>query len=240
MTTLLSWNIQNGLGVDGTLSLQRIAERIQKISDPDVICLQEVSVNTLLPDGSRDDQVSDLAALFPHHTPHFGAAIDRLCTETGKRALYGNLILSRLPVLAVFHHPLPQPAERDLKQMPRQMIEVTVQTSKTPLRIVTTHLEFHSEQHRLAQTERILALNKEVMAQSDLPPRFEPAGPYSPIVRPSDCIVCGDFNFAVGSKEYDSFTKAGFRDAWQLRSPGRRPCADLRNFRCETMAPRPA
>ena len=48
MIQVLSWNIQNGEGVDGVISLERIADTIFSMSNPDVICLQEVSRNCKL------------------------------------------------------------------------------------------------------------------------------------------------------------------------------------------------
>ena len=59
MITILTWNIQNGKGIDEKISLNRIAESILNICDPDIICLQEVSINSQLVDGSRPDQVKE-------------------------------------------------------------------------------------------------------------------------------------------------------------------------------------
>ena len=53
MIQVLSWNIQNGEGVDGIISLERIADTIFNISTPDVICLQEVSRNCKLKQDAR-------------------------------------------------------------------------------------------------------------------------------------------------------------------------------------------
>ena len=69
MIQLLSWNIQNGEGVDGAISLERIADTIFNMSTPDVICLQEVSRNCKLKDGSQPDQLNQLAKIFVGYTP---------------------------------------------------------------------------------------------------------------------------------------------------------------------------
>ena len=42
MITILTWNIQNGKGIDEKISLNRIAESILNICDPDIICLRMV------------------------------------------------------------------------------------------------------------------------------------------------------------------------------------------------------
>ena len=64
MIQLLSWNIQNGEGVDGVISLERIADTIYNMSNPDVICLQEVSRNCILKDGTQPDQLKQLSSIF--------------------------------------------------------------------------------------------------------------------------------------------------------------------------------
>ncbi len=225
MTAVLSWNIQNGLGSDGLLSLERIAETIFEMGEPDIICLQEVSVNMTLKDGSIDNQVQILSSLFDGYTQYFGKAVDTLASNPSQRAQFGNLILSRFPVYNVFYHPLPQPPEGPIKQMPRQMVEVVVQTPSAPLRVMTTHLEYHSALQRRAQVKRIMAIQSEVSALENDPPAAEASGPYTQVIRPGTCILCGDFNFLTGSKEYREITKAQTRqqsllDAWPLVSQG--------------------
>ncbi len=223
-TRIISWNIQNGLGVDGALSLGRIVEQIRSMGDMDVICLQEVSVNMLLPDGSKHDQVKELSALFPGYTAFFGVALDRLSDDGQSREQFGNLILSRLPVHSVFYHPLPQLADGLIKQMPRQLTEVTVQTASGPLRVMTTHLEFHSVAQRQAQTKRIIDIQAGVSALLAEPPLAVKDTPYAELPRPASCIVCGDFNFLTDAPEYELLTnntqgEEQFVDAWGLAHP---------------------
>jgi endonuclease/exonuclease/phosphatase family metal-dependent hydrolase len=222
---LISWNIQNGLGVDGVLSLDRIAEVIVSMGEADVICLQEVSVNMLLADGSTTDQVKRLTELFDGFKAFFGVAVDMLDPYSGGRAQYGNLVFSRYPVQSVFYHSLPQPADGNIKQMPRQMVEVVVETPNRLIRVMTTHLEFHSERQRSAQTKRIMEIQSHVHALENDPPNHQPNGPYGKIQRPSSCILCGDFNFLTNSAEYRLVTEAKsptneLLDAWMLTNSG--------------------
>ncbi len=222
MTQILTWNVQNGKGVDGTVSLERVASVIAEMSDPDVICLQEVSRK--LPLGSEDeapDQVAELADLFPGYEVIFGAAVDAGCN--GRRWQFGNATLSRLPVCSRFHHPLPQPSEPGIRHMPRQAIEITITSAQGPLRVVNTHLEFHSASQRLAQVGRLRGINAEIAANQNARPVRENTGPYQTIARPVACVLCGDFNMEVDSTEYSIMLNGGGKervmDAWRVLQP---------------------
>ena len=131
MTQILSWNIQNGKGVDDTISLARIASVIKEMGDPDVICLQEVSRHMPLGNGERasPDQVAEISDLFPDHEAMFGPAVEGSSAEGAPRWQFGNVTLTRLPVLSAFQHALPQPSEPGLRHMARQAIETTLKTS---------------------------------------------------------------------------------------------------------------
>lgn len=225
MTTILTWNIQCGLGVDGRVDLVRIADVIRSMADADVICLQEVSrFNPELDGGENVDQVAALAALFPEYRPVFGAAIDRLGDRADERRQFGNMILSRHPVLQVFRHQLPQPApEGACKHMPRQALEIVMETTGTPLRITTTHLEFHSEAQRLAQVHELHRIHDNVVANRRYAEHAPPTGPYAATARPVDAVLCGDFNAAPDDPVYDALSRpvcgggeGRYRDAWPI------------------------
>ena len=213
MTELVTWNIQAGLGVDGQTDLARIASVIKALADADVICLQEVCRH--LP--GSGDQVAELQQHFPGYGAFFGAAIDRLAdgAASAPRMQFGNLVLSRLPVLQCFRHALPQPADATVQHMPRQATEVVVATPAGALRVVTTHLEFHSVTQRVAQTRRLLALEEEVRDAELHPARAPRDGPYAAVPRPARTLLCGDFNFETDSEEYRVLTgPGGLHDAW--------------------------
>lgn len=220
---ILSWNIQNGKGCDGVISLERIASVIQEMGDPDVICLQEVS--RFLPlheETPAPDQLADLRQLFPNYKAIFGVAVEARLADSETRWQFGNVILARLPILSMFHHPLPRPADAGARHMPRQASEITVACGTRSVRIVNTHLEFGSILQRTAQTRRLCELNAEVVANHLAPPSSDPDGPYQRLDRAEDCIICGDFNFGVGSAEYEMVTHSSvapaspFVDAWSL------------------------
>lgn len=224
MTRVLSWNIQYGRGVDNRIDLPRIAGVIRQMADFDVICLQEICRfdDALTGDAGDQDQVEALARLFGGHEVYFGAAIDRLNVDGGSRRQFGNMILSRLPVLQVFRHQLPQPApESPCKHMPRQALEVVVAADGGPMRITTTHLEYHSEAQRMAQATMLSQVQSDAVANANYAAHAPVDGPYAAIPRPVSAILCGDFNSAPHDAVYRSIdlgdgSADGYVDAWPL------------------------
>lgn len=212
MTSILTWNIQCGLGCDGRVDLARIARVAQAMGDSDVLCFQEVARGDPGIAGGAD-QVAELQALFPQHQAFFGAALDR-AGASGQRRQFGNLLLSRLPVLQVHFHLLPHPAEGGIKHMQRQAIEAVVETRAGPLRVVTTHLEYYSAAHRAAQLERLRALQAEVAENEARPPK-PAASPYDPVPRPASLVLCGDLNFLPHEDEYRALFAPPLLDAWR-------------------------
>ena len=228
MTRILSWNIQNGRGCDGVVSLERIAGVVAAMGAPDVICLQEVSRGLrLTEDAGAPDQVAELSDRFPGYQVVFGVAIDALNPGSEGRWQFGNAVLTRLPLLSTASHLLPRPAVAGTRHMTRQATEVVVAADGGPLRIVNLHLEFHSAAQRLAQVERLRELHAEALGERSLPPRVETSGPYQGVAKPVDSVFCGDFNMVEDSDEYLRLSAplAGepspFVDAWKRAHPGR-------------------
>jgi endonuclease/exonuclease/phosphatase family metal-dependent hydrolase len=220
MTAILTWNIQYGLGCDGVVSLERTARVAKTMGESDVLCFQEVSRNDPAI-AAGDDQAATLAHLFPGHDAFYGAAVDRSGGANGERRQFGNLLLSRLPVLQVFRHLLPEPPEGGVKHMPRIAIEAVVETADGPLRVITTHLEYYSGRHRRAQIERLRALEEEVIGHG-AHPATPAASPYDAVPRPASCVLCGDLNLLPDEPEYRQLFTAPFVDAWR-HSKGRKP-----------------
>src|SRR6185436_377164 len=179
MTAILTWNIQYGKGCDGVTDLRRIADVARALGDADVLCFQEVSRND--PDiAGGADQAAILAGLFLGYEAAFGPSHSKKEPRAEQRREFGNLILSRLPVLQAFRHHLPRPAEAGIKHMQRQATEVVVQTQAGALRVVTTHLEFFSARHRAAQIARLHELQAEAAANEAAPANAAKA-PYDPV-----------------------------------------------------------
>jgi endonuclease/exonuclease/phosphatase family metal-dependent hydrolase len=223
MIRIVTWNIQAGLGADGVRDLDRIAERIRALADADVICLQEVARHDPeLDGGAGADQVAFLKARFFQHEAFFGAALDRAGPTPSHRRQFGNMILSRLPVLEIATYPLPRPAEAGVKHMRRVAIEAVVAATNGPLRVTTTHLEFFAGTQRAAQAEALRALHEEACANMARPPKQVESGTYRSVPRPVEAVLCGDFNFEIGDPSYARITvpfadgTPALRDAWRV------------------------
>jgi endonuclease/exonuclease/phosphatase family metal-dependent hydrolase len=214
---LVTWNIQWGLGCDGKVDLARIVTTARSLCDADVFCFQEISRGFPTQDGG-EDQPAILASLLPGYTPIFHPAVEMI-DANGNIQVFGNMILSRLPVLQVTSHMLPWPPD-DVRSMQRQALEATVATSFGAVRIMTCHLEFHSVPQRAAQVERMRLIHEEGTRRGRLTYQDTSSGPYRTIPAPVGTIVCGDFNLEPDDPLYEEMQKpfpspiAAFVDAW--------------------------
>jgi endonuclease/exonuclease/phosphatase family metal-dependent hydrolase len=234
---LITWNIQWARGIDGAVDTARIVRTANKLADFDVLCLQEVAVNFPGLPGSRgEDQVHELSRELPEHSAHFGAATD-VDDGRGGRSLFGNLIFSRLPVIQVFRHLLPRPADPAVQSMQRVAVEAIVMAAWGPVRIITTHLEYYSALQRRTQVDALRALHQEACNQAaSTPAAGDEQGPFRALPRPASAIMTGDFNFSPEDPSYRHTVEpfatgpgAPFIDAWTLVHAGepRAPSAGL-------------
>jgi endonuclease/exonuclease/phosphatase family metal-dependent hydrolase len=214
---LLSWNVQWCRGMDGRVDPKRIAADARRLAGPDVICLQEVARNFPEMEGSAgEDQVLELMRNLAGYEGFFAPAVD-VPGKRGRRR-FGNLVLTRLPVGRVMRHQLPWPAAADVPSMPRAVVEVVVESGFGPVRVMTTHLEYYSAQHRGAQIERL----KEIHLEACAPPlHVDEPGSYESYERGKSAIVCGDFNLKPEDPLHRMMLDAGFVDAWVAMTPGK-------------------
>jgi endonuclease/exonuclease/phosphatase family metal-dependent hydrolase len=224
---LITWNIQWGRGCDGRVDLARIARVARETADFDVLCLQEVAVNFPgLAGSSGEDEVSLLRDAFPEFQIFYGVATD-LPDGRGGRSRFGNLILSRLPVLQVFRHLLPWPADPGVSSMQRICVEAVIVTPTGVVRVMTTHLEYYSSRQRAAQVEALRALHRQASAHGRNPRNGKETDPtFAVLPRGMSAILCGDLNFKPTDPEharitapYDDDTPR-LADAWCAAHPG--------------------
>ena len=225
---LVTWNTQWCCGVDGVVSPGRIVPTARELADFDVLCLQEIAVNyPRLKGDAGHDQPAIIRSLLPGFDVFFGAAVDEFNAD-GTRSRFGNMIATRLPVLHVQHHPLPYPADDDVRSMPRMCTVVTVLAHDLgPVRVMTTHLEFYSKKQRMAQAKALRELHEQYCAHAALPPQPSDDGsPFRTKVHTVNAILCGDFNFEAHQPEYAEVTREGafgsLSDCWRLLN-GRAP-----------------
>jgi endonuclease/exonuclease/phosphatase family metal-dependent hydrolase len=220
---LLTWNIQCGKGCDGVTDLARIVEVARDTVDADVFCFQEVSSNFSRHDGGGD-QSAELAALLPGYMAIFRPAIETV-DQAGQLHRFGNMTLSRLPVVQINNHILPWSGAGTVRSMRRHALEVTVQTAFGAIRIVNTHLEYYSVAQREAQIKRLLDLQEDASI-SPKAPTGGPVEPYESQTVAASSLMCGDFNCDVADPQHamiDQSNRPGlnYRDAWTASRPDR-------------------
>lgn len=226
---LITWNVQWCRGCDGRVDPARIVRTARDMADFDVLCLQEVARHFPgLPGSSGEDQFAILADLLPGFTPVAGIATDVL-GEAGERRQFGNLVFTRYPVLQIFRHLLPWPADPAVPSMQRCAVEVVLATPEGMLRVTTTHLEYYSARQRAAQVEALRGLQTEAAAHgADPVSREKEGGPFQKQPRPAAAVLTADFNFRVTDSSYGRLQEPlgpgipAYRDAWRVRH-GDRP-----------------
>ncbi|MGZ5198463.1 MAG: endonuclease/exonuclease/phosphatase family protein [Telluria sp.] len=238
MFKLITWNIQSARSPAGGADLDRIIACLDRFSDFDVLCVQEVACGFAARDGSEcRDQFAGLARRLHGYTAIEAVFTDTLHVDGGRRRM-GSMIFSRHPVLQVFRHSLPWPPDPEVMSMARGALEVTLETPTGLLRVVNAHLEYFSERQRMAQVEQLRELHREAWAHATSGRPGPPdAGPFAAVPRAAPAIMAGDFNMLPHSPEYLRLLAAfadgtlAWRDAWQLAHPGRRhaPTVGLHN-----------
>ena len=218
---LITWNVQWCCGLDGRVDPDRILETALALADFDVLCLQEVADNyPALRGDAGQDQAARLAAALPGFTACYGPAVDEWRADTG-RSRFGNLILSRLPVLETWTLRLPWPAEPGVPSMPRACtVAVLASPTLGPVRVMTTHLEYHGQAGRLAQARALQAHHQEACDLALTPPPGRDDGtPFRPRAHTAQAVLCGDFNAGAHGPEYALLTgaqRAPWLDAWPM------------------------
>ncbi len=170
---LMSYNVHGCLGLDGTISTDRIARVIVR-QQPDIIALQELDVGRMR--SQQIDQAEKIARKLEmkyHFHPTFRWGSEQ----------YGNAILSRYPMALIKTKPLPQFDDK-MKYEPRGAMWVTVDFHGVKIQVINTHLS-------IWRYERLLQINALLGEEWIGSPEC-----YHPL------ILCGDFNAVPGSLAY--------------------------------------
>jgi len=181
--TLMIWNIHNAIGDDDIISLDRIVQDIKKYS-PEIVGLNEVDL------GALKTSAIDLPSYFAHKLNmyyFYGYAFYKH---------YGNVILSKYPILEAEIIPLPLAVP---SAEPRSLIRARLQVNTSIWTVFITHLSTE-EDDRLIQVPFIVSeIEKETTFER--------------------IVWMGDFNFEPSSIEYsliNSTSILNFTDTYRF------------------------
>lgn len=199
----VTYNIQYSLGQDGLHDLERIAAAL---AGADVIGLQEVVRNV---EGVPDrDQPARLGELLPTYYWVYGPTVDLDAsaksadgTVANARYQFGNVVMSRWPILSSRLILLPRILTTDSANGQRGALEAIVDAPSGPIRVYSVHLDNHSPARRKEELRfllpRLFAVPEEGSSFSGPSWLGQPRS-----ATPDDFVVLGDFNFGPDSDEY--------------------------------------
>jgi endonuclease/exonuclease/phosphatase family metal-dependent hydrolase len=226
-----TYNIQYGRGQDGRFDLPRI---VAELRGAEVIALQEV--DRYWQRSGLQDQAAELARLLGFNHWVYGAGVDLhlesmpAAAPAGARRQFGNMVLSRTPILYSRNHLLPKYASSGPMSLQRSALETVIGTDSGPIRVVSLHLTHLSAQTRLPQVERLLSVHAAAcregapIACGEVKAEWVDEG--LPIAMPREAVLMGDFNMQASSEEYERIcgplsdhgerisNPEGFVDAW--------------------------
>lgn len=147
---VLCYNIHYGQGMDGAYDIPRLAAVINQ-AQPDLVALQEVDVGVLR--SGRVHQAQALGRLT-------GMAVRFGPTQHYEGGLFGNAVLTRLPILDVAIHPLPYTdSTPERTTYPRGAIAVVVRAPcGQSVRFVSTHFQHNVPEDRVEEAKAINGL----------------------------------------------------------------------------------
>ena len=226
----LSYNIQYGKGQKGKHNLYRIAEVIK---ETDVACLQEIE--KFWQRSGFVDQAQILSEFLPKFYSVYGPALDMdasLKNEYGqisnRRRQFGNMILSRYPIISTRNFPLPkQGAGPDPEHsIQRALLETVINIPGLGYtRVYSTHLSHRNPESRFPQIQFMMRrINQAPHEQGAWSGEHTDTGwtegEKPPM--PQQFILMGDMNFKLDSKEYkEMLDSKDFYDAWKSNDEDR-------------------
>lgn len=200
---IASYNIHFGIGLDGVYDIERIAATVR---GADIIALQEVTRNS--PSNGGHDMVAELRAALPDYFAVYGSpfAVDFGSQIVDGRAVdrhfeFGNMILSKQPILSSRNLMLPRRRSIDKLNLQRSAIEAMVETPFGPIRFYSIHLDHRSADERLMQVRHLMqqVLGYPLMG-GGLTGLSELGFPEPP--HPEAFMLLGDFNMLPHGTEY--------------------------------------
>jgi len=212
---LVTYNIQYTVGKDGRFDLERI---VASVRGADIIALQEVVRNF---EGTNySDQAAEIGALLSDYYWAFGIETDIDASEidakghvVNRRRQWGNMLLSRWPILSARAHLLPFVGTSSHENAQSGALEGVIDTGHRALRVYSLHLSHLSERERLQQIDWLIDLNRRAWLEGGVHcfTSGEFQGRSTPM--PFDAIYMGDFNLHPTDKAlYDRLVGPVDRD----------------------------
>ena len=230
---LVAYNIQYGTGKDSRVDIDRI---VSEVVEADVIAMQEVDRYW-----ARSEMVAQVAAITERLPAHHwvygpGVALDASIrnsngTLVNRRRQFGNLLLSRHPILASKNQLLPKMRFHTQLSLQRTMLDGVIDCPGGLVRVASINFADAAAPELLAQVAALRAFQREAGRDGGvLSGRHAnwPEGEASP-PWPPQSILLGDFNMSpdeaaytamVGSDDpkYGRITEYdGYLDAWILQ-----------------------
>ncbi len=229
---LVTYNIQYGTGKDGAADLGRIAS---EIASADVIAMQEV--DRFWSRSNMTDQVKEITERFSDYHWIYGPGVDLNASVrdadgrvSNRRRQFGNLLLSKFPILASRNHLLPKMSFHTQLSIQRSMLDCVIACPRGHVRIASLHLAHAAPPERIAQVERIRQLQAEagrdggVLSGTHENWQEDDAFP----AWPKESVLLGDFNMTPDEPAYAALAGPmdpkygriteidGYLDAWIL------------------------
>lgn len=184
---LLAYNIRWGLGTDDVLYLDRIVEQLKRI-DADVAVLSEVDVNWRR--SGNVDQARYIADNAAYAHSYYGVSLKTWASGNTHMSQYGNLLLSRFPIVSARTQLLPTPPGKE----PRSALVAQLDVDGLPWIVIGTHLGLNSAE-RVRQTARLQQLADEAVSAVVTGATEKVTADVIPVV------IMGDFNAGPDSPE---------------------------------------
>jgi endonuclease/exonuclease/phosphatase family metal-dependent hydrolase len=231
--TFATYNIHYGVGPDTRCDLERIARAVR---DVDVIGLQEV--DRFWARSGDQDQLALLGAWMPDHVAAWGPNVDVYKTAPDGalapahiRRQFGNLILSRYPIVSIRNHPLPRYGAAAAMDMQRGALEAVIRTPARTLRVYCAHVCHLSDRQKAIQARHLVDQHKRAAREGAVLSGVHPSDPSwsqePPLpAMPEEAVILADLNAEPGSEAYVALAgdasgrfghlarRGGFVDAW--------------------------
>lgn len=213
-----SFNVQYGFGLDGEFNPARV---IEAVKGADVIAMQEVTRN--LPKNSQADLPDIFSALLPDYFHAFGAGTT---ADAGSRMVegrmrmrfveFGNMVLSRHPILAVRNILLPRGRTYDKLNIQRSALECLIAAPGGAIRVYSVHLDHRSPAERIAQIDFLKERLANYAGEGGAVTGGREFG-FLDLPHTDDYVVMGDFNMMPEQPEYVAMV--GPKDLYYGRTP---------------------